>query len=152
MSDLPVQVVHEGVVHAHHVLGGITVSRTAATHHWGGVRLEQVKGVGAEGRRIFVVENLQSGRRQCGSDYLQLQEVLSTLQIDDFIQAPRLIFPRQFCLEDLSLGAVSSVSELIWEAEGNLQMKIMEALRGQTIIQNQLFGDEDRKADSVNDD
>ena len=73
------QIVEEAVVHAHHVLRCEPILGFVARHYRGGVQLKQIQGVRTEGGGLSVTQNLQGGRRQCGTNYLKFQKVLSTL-------------------------------------------------------------------------
>lgn len=106
------QVVQEALVHANHILGCETVLRPLARGHRRGVQLKQVEGVGAEGGGFGVTQSLQGGRRQSGADYLQLQKVLSSLQMKTFIELVCLVFIGDVRFEDVGFGAVGDVSEL----------------------------------------
>ena len=106
------QVVKEALIHAHHVLRCEAILRPLARGHRSGVQLKQIEGVGAESGGFSVTQSLKGGRRQSGADYLQLQKVLSSLQVKTFIELICLVFIGDVRFEDVSFGAVGDVSEL----------------------------------------
>ena len=86
-----VEVLHEAVVHAHHVARGeVEVRPGAAVHHRCGVQLRVVEAVGAEegGGLPVVAQGLQGGGREGGAPQVELQDVLSALQEDLWFLPP----------------------------------------------------------------
>lgn len=112
VDGVSANVVQEAVVHVHHVLGREAVFGFVARHHGGGVQLEQVEGVGAEGGGFTVTQELQRRRRQRDADDLKLQKVLSTLEVESFVKLFWLLFNGGVRFEDVAFGAVGDVSEL----------------------------------------